>query len=76
MDSKFVLMSGYPGAGKSKDAILTTLYAAFEFGPGDAAAPLRTGRAGDAARKYGDAVRNSSPSRRYPSPPPSTLVPS
>jgi predicted kinase len=56
-----VLMSGYPGSGKStlagrlaeglgfallsKDAMLTTLYSSFEFGPGDAAASLRTGRA-------------------------------
>jgi predicted kinase len=61
MVRKFVLMSGYPGSGKStlaaglaaslgfallsKDALLMTLYAAFEFGPGDAAASLRTGRA-------------------------------
>jgi hypothetical protein len=54
---RFVLMSGLPGSGKSslatrlgfallsKDAMLMTLYAAFEFGPGDAAASLRTGRA-------------------------------
>jgi predicted kinase len=57
----FVLMSGYPGSGKStlaarlaqelgfallsKDAMLMTLYSAFEFGPGDAAASMRTGRA-------------------------------
>src|ERR1700761_8511754 len=56
-----VLMSGYPASGKStlsrelasrlnfalisKDAILATLYTAFEFGPGDAAASLRTGAA-------------------------------
>jgi len=56
-----VVMSGYPGSGKStlaaaladrlgftlvcKDAMLMTLYSAFEFGPGDAAASLRTGRA-------------------------------
>lgn len=61
MERKCVLLSGYPGSGKStlaaslaatlgfallsKDAILMTLYAAFEFGPGDAAASLRTGRA-------------------------------
>jgi predicted kinase len=61
MDRNLVLMSGYPGSGKStlaaslaasmgfallsKDAMLTTLYSAFEFGPGDAAASLRTGRA-------------------------------
>lgn len=58
---KRVLMSGYPGSGKStlaaslaealgfallsKDAMLATLYSAFEFGPSDAAASLRTGRA-------------------------------
>jgi predicted kinase len=58
---KLVLMSGYPGSGKStlarqladrlgyalisKDALLMTLYAAFGFGPGDAAASLRTGAA-------------------------------
>jgi predicted kinase len=58
---KRVLMSGYPGSGKStlaaslaqslgfallsKDAMLMTLYSSFEFGPGDAAASLRTGRA-------------------------------
>src|SRR5271156_1368106 len=54
-------MSGYPGSGKStlaaslaealcfallsKDAMLMTSYSSFEFGPGDAAASLRTGRA-------------------------------
>jgi predicted kinase len=58
---KRVLMSGYPASGKStlavslaqrlgfallsKDAILMSLYSSFEFGPGDAAASLRTGRA-------------------------------
>lgn len=54
-------MSGYPGSGKStlaaalaerlgfclisKDAMLMTLYQAFGFGAGDAAASLRTGAA-------------------------------
>jgi predicted kinase len=58
---KLVLMSGYPGSGKStlarqlaerlgyalicKDALLMTIYGALEFGPGDAAASLRTGAA-------------------------------
>lgn len=61
MNRRYVLMSGYPGSGKStlaaalaerlafplicKDATLMTLYGAFEFGPGDAAASLRTGAA-------------------------------
>jgi predicted kinase len=61
MDRRAVLMSGYPGSGKStlarqlaerlnfalisKDALLMTIYSAFEFGPGDAAASLRTGNA-------------------------------
>jgi predicted kinase len=59
--AKRVVMSGYPGSGKStlaaalaerlgfclisKDAMLMTLYTAFQFGPGDAAASLRTGAA-------------------------------
>jgi predicted kinase len=58
---KRVVMSGYPGSGKStlaaalagrlrmclisKDAMLMTLYTSFQFGPGDAAASLRTGGA-------------------------------
>ncbi|MFI4935565.1 MAG: AAA family ATPase [Caulobacterales bacterium] len=61
IDRKLVLMSGFPGSGKStlgaalaeglgfalisKDAMLMTLYAAFEFPPGDAAASSRTGAA-------------------------------
>jgi predicted kinase len=61
MARKVVLMSGYPASGKStlgralaerlgyalvsKDALLMILYGAFEFGPGDAAASLRTGKA-------------------------------
>jgi predicted kinase len=56
-----IVMSGYPGSGKStlaarlaehlgfallsKDALLMTLYEAFQFGPGDAAASVRTGAA-------------------------------
>jgi predicted kinase len=58
---KRVVMSGYPGSGKStlaaalaetlgfglisKDALLMTLYTAFQFGAGDAAASMRTGAA-------------------------------
>ena len=60
-DKRRVVMSGYPGSGKStlaaalaerlgfslisKDAMLMTLYTAFQFEPGDHAAPLRTGAA-------------------------------
>ena len=60
-DCKRILMSGYPGSGKStlgaalanslgftlisKDVMLMTLYTAFRFGPDDAAASLRTGAA-------------------------------
>jgi predicted kinase len=61
MDRAVIVMSGYPGSGKStlaahlaeqlgfalvsKDALLITLYEAFQFGPGDAAASSRTGAA-------------------------------
>jgi predicted kinase len=59
--AKRVVMSGYPASGKStlaaaladrlgfclisKDAVLMTLYTAFQFGTGDAAASMRTGAA-------------------------------
>ena len=65
METQRVIMSGYPGSGKStlaaaladrlgftlisKDLLLLTLYEAFQFGPGDAAASLRTGGAAWAA---------------------------
>jgi len=61
MDRRIVVMSGYPGSGKStlavalaerlgfallsKDAVLATLYTAFQFKPGDGDASLRTGAA-------------------------------
>lgn len=61
MNRAVIVMSGYPASGKStlaaqlaerlgyalvaKDALLVTLYEAFQFGSADAAASLRTGAA-------------------------------
>jgi predicted kinase len=61
MNRRVVAMSGYPASGKStlaaalaerldfallsKDAMLATLYTAFQFAPGDTQASLRTGAA-------------------------------